>query len=198
MLTFDEPSHTYRWNDVVVPSVTQVLKPLTSYDHVKPDALERARQEGTAIHYMVECDCKRIAIDLPDWMKGHWEAWQKFVAETGFECWASEQRGYHALYRYAGTMDLVGELKHLSLTGPTLLDVKRSFYGGPTIGLQLAAYQKLLEQDKGFPKIKNRLALRLMADGKYQLLPFTDANDGNTFFAQLALHNWKTKHGKHD
>ena len=106
MLTFNEERHEYQWDGVVVPSVTQTLKGLTDYSHIQPDALERARQEGRAVHYMVECACKGIEVDLPEWMTGHWQAWQRFVAETGFECWASEQRGYHGLYRYAGTMDL--------------------------------------------------------------------------------------------
>ena len=166
MLTFNEERHEYQWGGVVVPSVTQVLKGLTSYDHIPPDTLERARQEGTAVHYMVECACKGIEVDLPEWMNGRWVAWQRFCVEADFDVWLSEHLDYHRAMRFAGTMDLVGEIKGLKkdFCGPAIIDVKRSFYGGPAIGLQIAGYRLLLEQDKALPRFNNRFALQLILE----------------------------------
>ena len=46
MLTFDEPSHTYRWQGQVVRSVTQYLERLHSFAGVPVDVLEAAKKRG--------------------------------------------------------------------------------------------------------------------------------------------------------
>jgi post-segregation antitoxin (ccd killing protein) len=138
MLTFDEGPHLYRWNGEPVPSVTQIIKPLSSFDHVDPDVLERARQEGVAVHKMVELAC-RDELDepgLPEWLRPYLAAWRAFVAETGFVLDASEERVYHLDYRYAGTLDLRGRTR---VHPRGLFDLKRSFAAGRAIGVQLAA-----------------------------------------------------------
>lgn len=55
-LTFDEFTHTYRLNELIIPSVTTVMKLLSDdfYRAVDPDVLERAARRGTAIHNAVE------------------------------------------------------------------------------------------------------------------------------------------------
>ena len=58
-LEYDDDTHTYLVDGVIVPSVTQVLglKFGSKYDHVDPETLERACNYGTAVHKAVENYC---------------------------------------------------------------------------------------------------------------------------------------------
>lgn len=198
MLSFDEPSHTYRWNERVVPSVTQALAPWCDFSHIPPAVLERARQQGVAIHKMVELLCNGLPFAMPDWMHGHREAFNRFLDDTGFECWAAERRLYHPI-GYAGTADLFGLMPKLGrkVSGPVNIDVKRSFYGGPIIGLQTAGYSRAWNaeapKDMQVPEA-NRYALRLDADGKYRLQRYPDPDDWIDFLAALRQHHFREKH----
>jgi hypothetical protein len=197
-LAFDSAAHRYFWNGKPVPNVTSILKPLTDYSMIPRATLEKAQQEGQAVHKMIELDCAGT-LDrewLPGWMESAYGAWCDFKAASGFTPLLSEHKGYHPGMRYAGTLDLVCELPRLKdWKGVALLDVKRSLFAGPVIGLQLAAYKGIVEADKAMPKIARRGALRIGNDGKFQLEPFDDATDASTFLALLTLTRWKDTHG---
>lgn len=200
MLTFDEAKHEYRWRGVLVPNVTRIIAPMTDYSLIQPDVLERARQEGTAIHKMVELDCKSDldVENLPDWLRPRYEAWCCFKHETGFECISFEQRMYHDALGYAGTADLFCLLNKLpTLKGVNNIDIKRSLYGGPAIGLQTAAYSELWNRASKANRalhVKHRSALILNANGTYRLKPYDDPEDRIAFFACLQQWRWRYKH----
>ena len=197
MLAFDEAEHRYYWNGIRVPNVTSILAPLTDYSHVEPAALEKARAEGVAIHKMVENHAKGVEQLIPDWMAGHHTAMLQFFADTGFQCWISEHKVYHHGLKYAGTLDLYGETPLLKdARGNVLIDVKRSLYAGPAIGIQLAAYNAALRSGREYPAASRRYALVLRANGTYRLEPFTDLADEAVFTALLTLQRWKEKHGR--
>lgn len=191
MLAFDEATHTYTWNGVVVPSVTQVLKPLTNYNMIPADKLEVARQKGNAVHRLVELhsngDLDRET--LPAWMVPVLASWEQFVADTGFEVIFSEHRVYSTTYAYAGTFDLYGQMRD----GDALIDVKRSFMAGSVIGLQLAGYKNALCEQERMGKQAKRYALKLNENGPYRLEPFTNKNDHGDFITALAFHKLKEK-----
>lgn len=198
ILTFDEAAHQYFADGEPVPNVTRVLSSLTDYSHIPEDTLVRAQEEGKAVHRMVELDCKGQLASVPYWMQGQYRAWAQFRTDAGFEPILSEHRVFHATLRYAGTLDLLGEARHLkNAKGICLIDVKRSFYAGPVIGLQTAAYAEALRTDKAMPRVDHRFALRLDADGKYRLQPYPDGSDAAVFIAQLTTYRWKEKHGRH-
>lgn len=58
-LEYDDDTHTYLADGVIVPSVTQVLgvKFGTKYDYVNPEILQRACNYGTAVHKAIENYC---------------------------------------------------------------------------------------------------------------------------------------------
>lgn len=187
-LTFDEPTHTYRWHGVAVPSVTQIIKPIApSYSFVNPEQLESARQQGVAIHKMVELDCADDLDEdtLPDWLRPYRAAWRKFVDDTGFVVEQSEHRGYNPALRYAGTLDLRGRNRK---GAPWLIDLKRSFLAGRAIGVQLAAYAAF---DRTCSP--HRFGLQLRADASYRLREFNDPSDWATFVACLTLHRYNER-----
>lgn len=200
MLRRDEANHAYFWDEKPVPGVTSTISPLTDYGMIKKEVLEKARQEGQHIHKMVELDCLGQQMKLPGWMHPYFAAWQKFKVEVGFELWESEQLLYHKLYRYAGQFDLAGRLlKFPKVTGGALLDVKRSFFAGPAIGVQLAAYEAARNSER--PKERQtraRFGLQLRPDGTYRLNEYTDEGDFAVFLACLTLRQWRAQHRKDD
>lgn len=56
VLTFDDRRHIYRLKGIELPSVTQVMKPLSdeTYRSVEPRVLNRAADKGTAVHNAIE------------------------------------------------------------------------------------------------------------------------------------------------
>lgn len=190
MLLFDEPTHTYTWNGKPVPNVTGILAPLTDYSKIPAETLEKARQEGQAIHKMVELDCNGDldVASLPAWMVPVYKGWRDFRDQSGFEPILNEYRGYHKAFGYAGTLDLLCSLPKLrGWKGVALLDVKRSLMAGPVIGYQLAAYAEILKAEKGMPKPDRRGALRLGPDGKFRLEPFDKPSDFAMFLGCLTF-----------
>lgn len=197
MLTFNADRHEYRWDGWVVPSVTQVLAPIVDLSRIPSDALEVARQKGVAIHKMVELDARGDLDEdaLPEWLHKPLENWRKFVADTGFEVLLSEFQVYHRIYRYAGTLDLYGEMKHAAQHA--FIDVKRSFVAGQATGVQVYAYKDAYIS-AGYAaltvKRAGRFALRLNETQNYQLEEFTDPAQFQDFLTLLAFHRTKGKY----
>jgi hypothetical protein len=198
MLTFDEPTHTYFWNKARVPNVTRVLKPLVDYSRIPPEVLDRARQEGVHIHKTVELYMKMDLDEatLPEWLRPRLAAFKQFVKETGFILHGTEQKVYHHAHGYAGTLDLSGMLPRLHKDA-AILDVKRSLYAGPVIGLQVAAY---LEADNDQRrrekrmKVKRRYALQLKPNGRYALTEYKDEGDFTVFAGLLNAYKFCERH----
>lgn len=198
MLTFREEDHRYFWHGKPVPNVSRVLQPLVSYAHVPPDVLERARMEGVATHKLVELYMKKDLDEdtLPEWLRPRLAALKQFIEETGFILHGSEQKVYHSAHGYAGALDLSGALPRLH-ADLAVIDVKRSLYAGPVIGLQLAAY---LEADNDQrrrekrSKLKRRYALQLKPNGRYALPEYKDEGDFTVFAGLLNSFKWCGRH----
>ena len=197
-LTFDEATHRYFWNGTEVPSVTTVLRPLTDFSMIPADKLEIARQRGVAVHKMVELDAKGDLDEdaLPEWLRPVLIKWRLFLAESGFKLFESEHRVFSRRYNYAGTFDLFGELRgHYAL-----IDVKRSFFAGPVIGMQTAAYSQAFAESEGDDPSSEvvrasvrRYALRLNEIGPYRLEPYTNKYDFQNFLTALNFFRLKEK-----
>ncbi len=180
MLTYDDDKHEYRYAGAVVEHVTGALAGLTSYEAIGPERLRIACDKGRAVHKMVELHCKGDLDEdrLPEWLKPVLEEWLRFCSETGFSVVASEERVYHAKYKYAGTLDLRGTMN--GQTGVGVVDLKRSFLAGKAIGFQTAAYAEAAGGCKW------RGALKLNENGRYRFEPHTNKNDFQDFLTCLA------------
>lgn len=192
-LTFDEAKHEYRFDGRVVPSVTQVLKPLYSFDHIPPEVLERKRNLGTAVHKAIELD---LANDLDhaslvEAVLPYFQAWQRFNADFAPRNAQSEVRVY-STHGYAGTVDLICESPDQRLW---VLDFKTSTDVGPAVALQTAAYAEAYNNMGLDLRTPQRGAIHLKPDGTYKLYPYTDRKDWPTFLACLTLHNWRKNNG---
>lgn len=182
-LTFDEASHTYRFNGNVVPGVTSILSPLTDFSRVPPHVLEAASNFGKAVHLACELDDLRTLDEhqLDPALVPYLEGWRKFSQDYAVEWESIEQPIYHSTMNYAGTPDRFGMVKGEF----TVVDIKSTAQLYPSVGPQLSAYANA----EGHPFAK-RLAVQLKADGTYVAKPYTDPTDWPVFASLLTLRNW--------
>jgi hypothetical protein len=187
-LTFDEPTHTYRFGGALVPGVTTILRPLSNFDGIPVEVLERKRDLGQRVHYACqlsdEDDLEESSVELD--VEPYLVAWRKFLAESGALVLHNEQQVYEPTLRYAGTLDNV-----LGLNGAKwLVDKKTSIATPISAGPQTAAYLRALND----PSVTRRAAVRLRADGTYRFDPLSGADDWSAFLSCLTLHRFKESH----
>ena len=77
-LEYDDDTHTYLVDGVIIPSVTQALKVKfgNKYDNVAPEVLRRAGERGTAIHKDIEDYCTK-GVDAGSWGVRNYKFLQK-------------------------------------------------------------------------------------------------------------------------
>lgn len=184
-LTFDAATHTYRYEDRLVPGVTSVLEPLQMLQGVPWAVLEAARKFGSNVH--LACHLFNVGMldiaTLDPALLPYLEGWQAFLADTGFDITESESPVYNAQLKYAGTPDCIG-----NYAGSTwVVDIKSGVVPC-TVGLQLAAYQHAKPV-----KPKRRLCVQLTGAGKYKLHEQKNPGDFALFMSALNIHNFLQK-----
>ena len=157
--TFDEALHRYTLDGVVLPSVTQIMKPLYDFSAVNPDILRRAGEFGTAVHKTVELylndDLDEDALDSP--LYGcllAFKAWQLDNFDIDLDGARLEQFSYHKKLKYAGTPDIE--------TDQFIIDLKSRKCNPLNDGIQLAAYDNMTGSGK-----RDRYVVELNQDTSY-------------------------------
>jgi hypothetical protein len=188
-LTFDEASHTYRFNGELVPGVTSILQPLSDFSFVDPDVLAAASAFGTAVHRACELDDlgELDEESLDDALVPYLSAWRRFCTDHAAEWTMVEGKVFHPSLRYAGTLDRYGKLQGK----PWVVDIKTSTSLMPSVGPQLAAYKNAIPS---VPPLTGRMAVQLKADGNYVAKSYTDRSDWPLFCSLLTLRQWCAQH----
>lgn len=170
-LAFDEASHTYRLNGLIVPSVTTIMQPLSEahYGGIDRAVLDRAADRGTAVHQAVENLVLFGIQDIEPEFEGYLEGFRAWMKDYEVKPFTAESRTYHKLLRYAGTADMGCE----ELGVNTLVDFKTTSVIVPMlVGVQLEAYSRA-EESHGI-KYDNTVAVQLRSDGTYRRHTGTD------------------------
>jgi hypothetical protein len=199
VLEFDPSTHTYRVDQNLVPSVTQLLEDagLTPDLTAVPYRVrEHARQRG--LH--VDSACDLLDQDDLDWASVHpeavpyIEAWARFCADEGYEPVCGQVPLYHPL-GYAGTADSIGTLNGQWV----VVERKATARMSPLYGLQTAGYSQapyaaptgggpLRPVPWGTPA---RLGVQLKRDGSYTVVLYEDSEDLAAFLGVVALFRWR-------
>lgn len=193
-LAFNAADHTYHFDGVRVPGVTQVLEPLQFLDGIPWETLKAAGDLGQHVHQATdlfdrgELDWNTLDTNLVPYVS----AWAKLLEETGAVVISSEQRVYHSKLKYAGMLD--GRVLMPGQSLPCVLDRKTSAIVHATVGPQTAAYREAAHA-MGLPVSSTRYCAHLRRDGTYRLIKLTDPADFSMFISALNIHNWRTKHG---
>lgn len=188
-LAFDEPSHTYTFGGQPVPSVTQLLSPLSNLQMVDPDVLRAAADFGTAVHKCCELDdlgdLDEEALDPA--LGPYLSAWRRFSKDHAVKWALIEGRVHNQAMGYAGTVDRYGTVKG----DDAVVDLKSSAVLYPTVGPQLAAYTKAIP---GTTLLTKRVGVLLKPDGNYQAKAYTSPMDWAVFASLVTLRTFCATH----
>lgn len=187
-LRFDEATHTYTLDGMVVPSVTGVLGP------IQPDYSYATTELGSAVHALTEqwdIGIIDLASSVPEDCAAHLRAWRLFRHEHAFVPLHIEERVFNSLHRYAGTVDRIGTWGEGDSV--VILDIKTGD-PAPWHGVQLAGYVLAAERMGLVARGITRIGVYLAGDGTYRVREYSDASDFPAFLAALTLNNWKASH----
>ena len=165
----DKETHIYTLDDIVLPSVTQILKPLSDFSFVDADVMKRAEDYGKAVHDMValyfEDDLDEEALDPG--LKGPLEAFKLWWGNRLYHEGEIiiEEPEYHPKLKYAGTADLAFTYDNL------VIDIKTRKPNKIVDILQLEAYAHLYFTK---PEKVMKAILYLAQDGCYQYVSMAD------------------------
>jgi hypothetical protein len=196
VLQFDPGLHAYTFEGVRVPSVTQVLKPLYSFEGIPVSVLNAKAALGTAVHRACELldmddldeesDAGRAGL-VP--IAGYLAGYKRFKADKKVKILANEQRLFHPVHRYAGTID-----RSYAMEGHVWdVDLKSTVSMSPLVGVQTAAYTEMFRAN-GRTTPARRGALQLFPDGTYKLHEFADPGDFSVFLSLLTIQRFKERH----
>ena len=165
MIQFDESTHTYTLDGVVLPSVTHICRFL-SYDYKsdRPWLAEAAARRGTAVHEACALiDYGEEPEETPE-IDGYLKAYRRFLTDYSPNwSWIEHPMGDIGL-GYAGTLDRYGTLNN---GRHCILDIKTGQLHEPALRAQLTAYRTLLLPLPGCEIYM--YALKLSSDGTYLL-----------------------------
>jgi len=187
----------YRVDGLRVPSVTEVLKlagVAEGFGMVPPEVLETARARGALVHEITELiDLGHLdpAEPVMEGAQGYVDAYLKFKEEAGFEVEAIEKVVVNDLYRYAGTIDRLGQCEKLRRKGRRVVDLKCVAQVSKATRLQVAGYAEAA-------KIDVWSSLQLFPNGRYKHVEYSqdgELQDKHDFLACVRVAHFKLSHG---
>lgn len=168
---FDEATHTYTLDGVVIPSVTEICAPITCGKYPPVGVVQQAAARGTRVHEL----CALYDMDaLPDEIEaelvGYVRAWAAFCRDYE-PVWTHIERPMHGAAQekpYAGTLDRVGKID-----GKTrVVDIKTaSVLDRPakiSLCTQISAYEWICAKNYIPVSLNGGLGVQLMRNGMYK------------------------------
>ena len=170
---FDEATHTYTLDGVVIPSVTEICAPITCGKYPPVGVVQQAAARGTRVHEL----CALYDMDaLPDEIEAELVGYVK--------AWAAFCRDYKPVWRhielplygeidpgqpFAGTLDRIGEID-----GRTrVVDIKTaaSLDRPAKVALceQITGYEWLADVNDIDVSCGSGMGVRLFASGNYRV-----------------------------
>ena len=166
-IDFDEEGHIYTLRGMRMPSVTQIMRPMSLmlYSDVSDSALYGAADRGTRAHAQVEAIVKYGVEEWDEDTEGYIRAFQAFQAAFHKEWLGSEYRTYHKVMRYAGTIDLIADAGAEGAVD--VIDIKTTAqFHRKMLETQLGAYAEALKS--WGVKVHGVYGLQLLKDGNYR------------------------------
>lgn len=187
-IEFDEAQHLYTLGGMRLPSVTQVMEPMSLmlYRDVPEQMLDAAADRGTRAHEQVSNFIRYGILESDEDTQPYVDAFLLFNQDRRPTWIASELRTFHRLMGYAGTIDLIGYIEPDDGTGVDVIDLKcTSVFHPVMLATQIGAYAEALRSHG--VKVRRRYGLQLLKTGKYR---FEQVEDGyKNFLHCLALYN---------
>ena len=173
-LTFDDPSHIYRLDGEIIPSVSRIMEPLkeATYSGISEKTLRNAADKGSSVHNSIENFFKFGIEDVAPEHRAYFDAFLDWFEKEQPVVVGSEIRIYHKILRYGGTIDLLYYDRNGWLI---LLDFKTTYaISDMSCGVQLESYEQALASH-GI-KVDGKKILHLKRNGRYKVIDYP-AND---------------------
>jgi len=194
-MVFDAETHTYTLDGFRIPSVTEILSPLTAGKYPPNGTVEQAARRGSRIHEL----CALYDMDaLPDEIEPetvpYLEAWAAFVRDWQPEWHFIETPLFDPCEWLAGTVDRIGlidgRLAVVDIKTAQSLDRPARV----SLACQLIAYGDLAEQN-GIQICRDAaLGVQLMKDGTYRLHRASDIMQKYKFGASDVIYSLRRIH----
>ena len=195
-LTFDERTHTYRWDGEWMFSVSKVLRDsglAPDFAGIDPVVLEKARNRGIAVHALTEAIDGGEYPEIPTELAGYVEGYRLFKRESGFELIAAELMVGHKKYGFAGRLDRLGWIGDQR----TIADLKCvAMVAHQSTSLQLGAYAGGYEYLHPTQSVQQLMAVQLRPNGTYTIHLYSPSECWRVFLAALEVAKWRRAHNK--
>lgn len=168
-INFDEEKHLYTLRGYRLPSVTQLMRPMTAmvYSDVSQSALMDAADRGTRAHESISNIVLYGIEESDEDTEPYISAFKDFMRDFKPTWLASEYRLYHKTLMYAGTLDLIGYVTDDDDNGVDVVDLKTtSALHRTLLSTQLGAYAEAMKSHG--VQVRNLYGLQLLRTGKYQ------------------------------
>ena len=191
-IDFDEEKHEYSVGGIRIPSVSEILAPLSAerYGELNPWMVKAAAARGTAVHEACELIDYGIEPEEDPEIEGYLEAYRSFLIDHYVDWDMIEHIAYFArtedeLPLYAGTIDRFGLVDGKE----TVVDIKT--YASLSTDAQLAAscqtalYRDALDEEASKQILMwnplRRAILHLRKDGTYRLVDLDEWDKNHGF-----------------
>ena len=169
MIQFDEKTHTYTVDGVVLPSVTHICRFLAyDYKSDKPWLAEAAARRGTAVHEACALiDYGEDPEETPE-IAGYLRAYRRFLKDYRPDWELIEHPMGSLELGYAGTLDRYGTLYNGE---PCIVDIKTGQLHKSSLRAQLSAYRILFIREHPEKYSSPHIySLKLSKDGTYEFI----------------------------
>ena len=170
---FDETTHTYTLDGVVIPSVTEICAPITCGKYPPVGVVQQAAARGTRVHELCALyDMDALPDEIEAGLVGYVKAWAAFCRDykpvwthIEFPLYGEIDHGQP----FAGTLDRIGEID-----GRTrVVDIKTtaSLDRPAKVALceQITGYEWLADLNKIDVSYGAGMGVQLFADGNYRV-----------------------------
>lgn len=134
-LEYDDESHTYLCDGLIVPSVTEIIREYlgSKYDGVPDDVLAEAARKGTLLHEVIESAEKSASAETYELssdeaeMSDEFSSYLRLKKEYGITCEGNEMP---LLIYYKGRIVAAGRMDMLAFNGDGelgIIDFKRTY-----------------------------------------------------------------------
>lgn len=173
-LKFNEEKHQYFLNDILIPSVSEIIKPIHDkiYKDINKNKLEIASDKGTRVPRAIEFMSKYNLNKFDEDIIGYANAYKKFRNDNPTrKLLHSELRTYNKALLYGMTIDEVYQTEK----GIVICDLKTTSTAHlGAWSVQLSAYKAGFKSQYRDDKITDIYVLQIFKDGAYKLYKLKD------------------------
>lgn len=172
-LSFDYARHKYYLDGKPIPGVSEILEGAGLSD--PRWYKDGSAQKGTDIHSVIE-QYNKGELESAGEYSGYLQAWREFLSDREITVESAEERMYHPLYRYAGTIDCTGSCGSSRVLVDVKTGVEQRWHK-----LQVAAYGLLCDQPE--------LVIVYLKEDGYRAVD-SDYRDKEVFLSALRCWKW--------